>query len=439
MSDPEPPSPVANAPAEPQESTFDDLPLHPTLRRGVRDMGYRVPTPIQRSTIPEAITGRDLIGTAQTGSGKTAAFLLPILERLMHHPSGRTYALILTPTRELALQAEGFLRQLGRHTRIRGAAVYGGVGMEPQERALRGGAEVIVATPGRLLDHMSRGYVDFRSLEVLVLDEADRMLDMGFIPDVRRILRALPSRRQTMLFSATMPPEVVQLSRDFLHEPRMVRVEEATVAAAGVRHRALAIPQHQKTDLLAVLLKDPSMESVLIFTRTKHRADRLLRSLHQLRIDAGVIHGNKSQSQRVKALEAFRRGTHRVLVATDIAARGIDVEGISHVVNFDAPQDPETYVHRVGRTARAQRQGEAISFVTREDEDEFSRIEQFLGESIPRERLEGFRYEEAPRREAPSFGRGGHGGRGRASPRGGGHRPAFSNEKPSYPATHQRW
>ncbi len=391
MSDPEP-APV-DEPGE-REKTFDDLPLHPTLRRGVRDMGYRVPTPIQQTTIPEAVTGRDLIGTAQTGSGKTAAFLLPILERLLQHPPGRTYALVLTPTRELALQAEGFLRQLGRHTRVRGAAVYGGVGMEPQERALRGGAEVIVATPGRLLDHMSRGYVDFRALEILVLDEADRMLDMGFIPDVRRILRHLPTRRQTMLFSATMPPEVVQLSRDFLHEPRMLRVQEATVAAAGVSHRALPVPSHQKTDLLITLLKDPQLSSVLVFTRTKHRADRLARQLYQSHIDAGVIHGNRSQSQRVKALEAFRRGAHRVLVATDIAARGIDVEGITHVVNYDAPQDPETYVHRVGRTARAQRQGEAITFLLREDEDDFSRVEQFLGERIPRERLEGFRYEE---------------------------------------------
>ena len=400
-------------------------------------MGYRNPTPIQRSTIPDAVRGRDLIGTAQTGSGKTAAFLLPILERLIDHPPGRIYALVLTPTRELALQADGFLRQLGRHTRVRGGAVYGGVGMEPQERALRGGAEVIVATPGRLLDHMSRGYVDFRSLEVLVLDEGDRMLDMGVIPDVRRILRNLPSRRQTLLFSATMPPEVVQLARDFLHEPRMVRVEETTVAAAGVTHRALPVPQHQKTDLLSFLLKDPSLTSVLVFTRTKHRADRVVRQLKQNHVDAGVIHGNKSQSQRVKALEAFRRGYHRVLVATDIAARGIDVEGVSHVINYDSPNDPETYVHRVGRTARAQRQGIAITMVTREDDDEFSRIEQFLGERIPRERLEGFRYEEPPRHEPsppPRHGRPMGHGRGGPSPS-----SQSSGRRSSYQPTSRRW
>jgi ATP-dependent RNA helicase RhlE len=422
MSDPEP-SPSASEPAaaepvstEPSSGTFEDLPLHPSLRRGVKEMGYHAPTPIQRSTIPEAVTGRDLIGTAQTGSGKTAAFLLPILERLLTHPRGRIYALVLTPTRELAIQAEGFLKHLGRHTQLRGAAVYGGVGFEPQERALRGGAEIIIATPGRLLDHMGRGYVDLSTLEILVLDEGDRMLDMGFIPDVRRIVRNVPARRQTMLFSATMPPEIVQLARDFLRDPRMVRLNEEEVAAAGVSHRAFPIAAHQKTDLLIALLRDPAYSSVLVFARTKHRADRLARQLDQKGIDVGVIHGNRSQRQRIHALESFRRGTHRVLVATDIAARGLDVEGISHVINYDAPQDAETYVHRVGRTARAQRRGDAISFVTREDEDEFSRTEQFLGEKIPREKLEGFRYEEESRSSSPPPGRGG-GGRG-----GGGYR-----------------
>jgi ATP-dependent RNA helicase RhlE len=348
-------------------------------------MGYREPTPIQQGTIPSAVEGRDLIGTAQTGTGKTAAFLLPILERLLTRPRGRIYALVLTPTRELALQAEGFLRQLGRHTRLRGAAVYGGVGMGDQERALRGGAEIIVATPGRLLDHLDRGYVDLSRLEILVLDEGDRMLDMGFLPDVRRILRRLPTRRQTMLFSATMPPEIVKLSQEFLHDPRIIRVDSTTVAAAGVTHRALLVPSEFKTEALAERLKDPAMTSVLVFVRTKHRADRIARQLQHMGFGVAVIHGNRSQSQRVHALEGFRAGRYRVLVATDIAARGVDVEGVSNVVNYDVPHEAETYIHRVGRTARAQRRGEALTLVSRDEQMDFARIERLLGYSIPRD------------------------------------------------------
>lgn len=364
-------------------------------------MGYRVPTAVQRRTIPEAVEGRDIVATAQTGTGKTAAFLLPILERLLPGPRGRIFALILTPTRELALQAEGFLRSLGRHTRLHGVAVYGGVGMAPQEHALRGGAEIIVATPGRLLDHMQRGYVDFRQVRILVLDEADRMLDMGFLPDVRRIIGQLPTNRQTMLFSATMPPEVVRLSRDFLRDPRLVQVAETTVAAVGVSHLALPVRSDLKAQLLRELLGDATMTSVLVFTRTKHRADRLARQLHVWNIDAGVIHGNRSQSQRVRALEDFREGTHRVLVATDIAARGIDVDRVSHVVNFDIPHEPEVYIHRVGRTARAQRRGDAFSLVGREEEDDFHRIEQLLRIEIPRVRIPEFPYD-APAAPGPS-------------------------------------
>jgi ATP-dependent RNA helicase RhlE len=409
MSDPE--SPVGiNAKSR---ATFDDLPLNPRLRAGIREMGYSEPTAIQSGTIPDAVHGRDLIGTAQTGTGKTAAFLLPILERLMNRPRGRIYALVLTPTRELAIQAEGFLQQLGRHTGLRGAAVYGGVGMRPQEDALRGGAEIIIATPGRLLDHMSRGYVDFRSLEILVLDEADRMLDMGFLPDVRRIHDRLPRNRQTMLFSATMPPEVVRLSRDFLRDPRMVHVAAKTVAAVGVSHLAVAAPSNQKTGILVRLLQDATMSSVLVFTRTKRRADQLVRNLQHANISAGVIHGNRSQSQRVHALESFRSGNHRVLVATDIAARGVDVEGVSHVINFDVPHEPETYVHRVGRTARAQRRGEAITLIAPEDATDFGRIERLLGETIPRATLPGWDYSAAPPPSAPV-----PSGRGRGSPRG---------------------
>jgi len=366
-------------------TTFDDLPLDATLRRGVQEMGYSEPTPIQRGTIPHAVEGRDLIGTAQTGTGKTAAFLLPILERLLTRPRGRIYALVLTPTRELALQAEGFLHRLGRHTRVRGAAVYGGVGMVDQERALRGGAEIIVATPGRLLDHMERGYVDFRSLEILVLDEGDRMLDMGFLPDVRRILNRLPRPRQTMLFSATMPPEVVRLSHEFLRDPHIIREDAPTVAAVGVTHHAISVAPERKTDVLVALLKNSQMSSVLVFTRTKHRADRVARQLAHSGISVTVIHGNRSQPQRVRALEGFRQGRFRVLVATDIAARGVDVEGVSDVVNYDVPHEAETYVHRVGRTARAQRRGDALTLVSRDEAQDFARIERLLGFSIDRD------------------------------------------------------
>ena len=366
-------------------TTFDDLPLDASLRRGVQEMGYSEPTPIQRGTIPHAVEGRDLIGTAQTGTGKTAAFLLPILERLLTHPRGRTYALVLTPTRELALQAEGFLHRLGRHTRLRGAAVYGGVGMIEQERALRGGAEIIVATPGRLLDHMQRGYVDFRSLEILVLDEADRMLDMGFLPDVRRVLSKLPKARQTMLFSATMPAEVVRLSHEFLRDPHIIRADAPTVAAVGVSHHAISVSSERKTDVLTALLKNREMSSVLVFVRTKHRADRIARQLEHSGVSVTVIHGNRSQSQRVRALEGFRQGRFRVMVATDIAARGIDVEGVTDVVNFDVPNEPETYVHRVGRTARVQRRGDALTLVSRDEIQDFARIERLLGFEIPRE------------------------------------------------------
>lgn len=400
MSDPDSPE------REGAGGSFDELPLRPELRRGIRDIGYRVPTPIQQRTIPEAVLGRDLLATAQTGTGKTAAFLLPILERLIDQPPGRILALVLTPTRELALQAEGFLKLLGRHTRLRGAAVYGGVGMADQERALRGGAEIVVATPGRLLDHMERGYVQFSALRILVLDEADRMLDMGFLPDVRRILGRLPGPRQTMLFSATMPPEIVRLAQEFLRDPKVVQVGERTAAAVGVSHLGLPVPAHRKVPLLRMLLDDQMMTSVLVFARTKHRADRVARQLKEAGVDAAAIHGDRSQSQRVRALEGFRRGDHRVLVATDIAARGIDVEGVSHVVNLDVPHEAETYIHRVGRTARAQARGEALSLIAPEEEDDFAQIEKLLGFEIMRARVPGFDYAApAPPRPPPIAGR----------------------------------
>ncbi len=388
-------SPSASPPAE--GTSFEDLPLHEKLKKGVQEIGYHVPTPIQQGTILHAVSGRDIVGTAQTGTGKTAAFLLPVLERLLEEPRGRILALILTPTRELALQADGFLRKLAGHTHLRGAPVYGGVGMADQERALHGGAEIIIATPGRLLDHIGRGYVDFRSLRILVLDEADRMLDMGFLPDVRRILGHLPRERQTMLFSATMPPEVVALSRQFLREPKFVQVEERTVAAVGVTHLALPVPSQLKLELLLHLLQDETMTSVLVFARTKHRANTVVRQLEHHGLSTGVLHGNRSQSQRVRALEAFRAGRHRVLVATDIAARGIDVKDVSHVVNYDVPHEPEAYVHRVGRTARAQKRGDAFTLVSREEEGDFARIERLIGMTIPRVRVPDFPYD-APSR-----------------------------------------
>ncbi|MCI4335688.1 MAG: DEAD/DEAH box helicase [Thermoplasmata archaeon] len=407
--------------AKARDRTFDELPLSSELRRGIRDLGYISPTPIQVAAIPDAVGGRDMVGTAQTGTGKTAAFLLPILERLMAVPGGRLLALVLTPTRELALQAEGFVRQLGRHTRLRAAAVYGGVGMGDQEKALRHGVEIIIATPGRLLDHMSRGYVDFSHLRILVLDEADRMLDMGFLPDVRRILSALPRQRQTMLFSATMPVEVVRLSRDFLHDPKTVQVGSTTAAAIGVHHLALPVASHRKVALLIELLRDETMTSVLVFARTKRRADRVARELSHAGLSATAIHGDRSQAQRVRALEGFREGHHRVLVATDIAARGIDVEGVSHVINLDVPHEAEVYIHRVGRTARAQRQGDALTLLGHEEEDDWSQIERLLGFTIDRARIPGFDYD-APSPPAPS---------GRAS---GGYGHGYSRRPPSRPA-----
>jgi ATP-dependent RNA helicase RhlE len=413
----EQPAPPA---ADADHAGFDQMGLDPRLLQGIREMGYESPTPVQRKTIPLAVAGHDLIGTAQTGTGKTAAFLLPMLQRLLDAPTGRILGLVLTPTRELALQAEAFLQKLGRHTRVRGAAVYGGVGMGDQERALRGGAEVIVATPGRLLDHMSRGYVNFQDLRILVLDEGDRMLDMGFLPDVRKILHALPRQRQTMLFSATMPPEVVRLSRDFLREPKTVQIDPRATAAVGVSHLALPVPQHLKVDLLIEVLKDETMSSVLAFVRTKHRADRVAMQLRHAHIDAEAIHGDRSQGQRVRALEGFRAGRHRVLVATDIAARGIDVEDISHVVNVDVPHEPDVYIHRVGRTARARRLGDAFTLVAKDEEDDFHRIEQLIGMSIRRATIPGFDYDRAAPERHSGFA---EDRRGRGRPMRGGGRP----------------
>ena len=343
--------------------------------------------------IPAAISGRDLIGTAQTGTGKTAAFLLPMLHQMiLAGTRGVTRGLVLTPTRELAVQVEMQQRNLAKYTGIRSIAVYGGAAIDPQARALRAGIDIVVTTPGRLLDHIERGNARLGQVGFLVLDEADRMLDMGFLPDIKKIISTLPKKRQTMLFSATMPREIVHLAREILHDPASFHVGGDTRTAVGIRQAAYPVPQHLKTDLLLTLLRDTKMLSVLVFSRTKHGADRLAQILTRAGFRAGVLHADRSQSQRLASLNAFRHGRVQVLVATDIAARGIDVANISHVINFDLPNTPETYLHRVGRTARAEAVGDAFTLVSPEEERALRVIERTLGPAIPRVRLPDFNY-----------------------------------------------
>lgn len=403
--------------------SFDQLGLDPLLLRAVRALGYESPTSIQREGIPAILAGSDIIGTAETGSGKTAAYLLPILQRISRQPAGRTRALVLAPTRELAAQIESALHDLGRGGRVKAKAVYGGVGMDPQRNALRGGVGVVIATPGRLLDHMERRNVDFRGLQVLVLDEADRMLDMGFIPDVRRIIDALPKDRQTLLFSATMSQEIERLARNILRNPVRISVSPPHRPPTTIRHEAYPVPQHLKTQILVRLIGREDMMSVLVFVRTKRRADRVARQVAQAGFSVARIHGDRSQSQRETALGGFRDGHHQVLIATDVAARGIDVLGITHVINYDVPAVPTDYVHRVGRTARAEAQGEAITLISSEEENDFRGIEQTLGRSIPRVTFPDFNYRAEPPPRARSGGRGVPGQRhrgGRRERRGGG-------------------
>jgi ATP-dependent RNA helicase RhlE len=375
---------------------FSSLGLNEPLQRGVAALGFTRPTPIQQEALPPALSGRDLLASAVTGSGKTAAFVLPILQRLAERPRGKTRALVLTPTRELAAQIEEHLRVLGRYTRVTSAAIFGGVGMGPQQQALRRGVDVVVATPGRLLDHLREPRVRFDGLEILVLDEADRMLDMGFLPDVERILRRLPARRQTLFFSATLPPPIVALARGMLSEPVTIAVERTPAPAAGVTQVAYPVPAGRKPALLAELVKRGTIRSVIAFTRTKHRANRLADFLVRSGVPAGRIHGNRSQAQRTQALSGFKAGQFPVLVATDIAARGIDVEALSHVVNFDVPASAEDYVHRVGRTARAAATGDALLFVSPEEESDVRGIERAIGRRLPRLTLDGFDYAQQP-------------------------------------------
>ena len=375
---------------------FSKLNLHPSLLSGVKELGFVRPTPIQAEAIPPALEGRDVLACAMTGSGKTVAFLLPILHRLLDRRRGTTRALILTPTRELAAQIVEELNGIAVHTPITAAAVIGGVGMGPQEHAFRTGTDVIVATPGRLLDHLKQPYAKLDHIEFLVLDEADRMLDMGFLPDIRRVLKYVPAKRQTLFFSATMPDPIKQLTREMLHNPAAINLERKAAPAVGITQAVYPVPQELKSHLLLKLLEKGEMKEALVFTRTKHRANRLWEFLDKRGIPAQRIHGNRSQAQRTDALAGFKSGQYRVLVATDIAARGIDVEALGHVVNFDVPLAPEDYIHRVGRTARAELTGEAFTFVSREEEGELRQIERAVGKALPRVTLPDFDYAAKP-------------------------------------------
>jgi ATP-dependent RNA helicase RhlE len=371
---------------------FASFGLSAELLRGVQDLGFDEPTPIQLQAIPPGLAGRDVLACAMTGSGKTAAFLLPILQRLSAKPAGTTRALVLTPTRELAAQIAEHLTAFAAHTRMTGAAVFGGVAIGPQEQAFRRGVDILVATPGRLLDHFQNDYARLDSLEVLVLDEADRMLDMGFLPDVRRVLATLPRERQTMLFSATLPPPIVELAREMLHHPVAINVERKALPAEGVTQAVYPVAEERKPWLLLELLRRDEIKSVLVFTRTKHRANRLAEFLDRQGMPCDRIHGNRSQAQRTDALARFKNGRLRVLIATDIAARGIDVEALSHVINFDVPNVPDDYIHRVGRTARAGAVGDAFTFVAPHEQADWHAIERAVGERLPQRTLAGFDY-----------------------------------------------
>jgi ATP-dependent RNA helicase RhlE len=371
------------------QPSFDTLGLSPALLRAVHEQGFTVPTPVQAGSIPPALEGRDVLASAQTGTGKTAAFGLPLLEAILPKPRRTTHALILAPTRELAAQIATHLAALAKHTPIRIAAIYGGVGFGAQINAFRQGNDIIVATPGRLLDLMAQGAAKLNDVSLLVLDEADRMLDMGFLPAVRKIVAKLPARKQTLFFSATIATEISKLTKELLRDP--VRVEIAskslTATAEGITHTAYTVPQQSKTDLLVELLKDNNIFSALAFTRTKARANRLTLALERHKIPAERIHGDRSQAQRMRALDDFKRGKLRVLVATDVAARGIDIVDLGHVVNYDVPMVAEDYVHRAGRTARAEKTGDAITFVSHDEEQLFRDIEKVVGRRIDREKV----------------------------------------------------
>ncbi|MFZ5880234.1 MAG: DEAD/DEAH box helicase [Chloroflexota bacterium] len=382
---------------------FEQFNLDARLQMGLTRAGYETPTPIQEAAIPAALRGRDIIGTAQTGTGKTAAFVLPILHRLLDGQRGVPRVLIVTPTRELAEQIHEVIRTLAAGTKLRSITIYGGVGANPQIQALKQGVEILVACPGRLLDLIAQGHARMEKIEVLVLDEADRMFDMGFLPDVKRIIKAVPTRRQTMLFSATFPMEVEQLASSSLTQPQRISVGLSRPAHT-VTHALYPVPQHLKSQLLLELLKRTETESVLIFTRTRRRAEKLDRQVKQAGYRVTSLHSDRSQGQRQAALSGFRDGKYQIMVATDIAARGLDVESISHVINFDMPDTADAYIHRIGRTGRAQKTGDAFTLVTPEDNDMIRSLERIMGKPLPRETLEGFDYAvPAPPRSAPSM------------------------------------
>jgi len=374
---------------ESESSSFDHLGLSAEVLKSVRDAGYVTPTPIQAQAIPLVLRGRDVMGLAQTGTGKTAAFTLPIVDRLLDGPR-RTRALVLTPTRELCVQVEESVHKYARHSELSVVSVYGGIPLEPQQKKLRAGVDIVVATPGRLIDHLERQNVVFDDLEVLVLDEADRMLDMGFAPQINRIVAQVPTYRQTLLFSATMPPEVEALARKYLRKPIVVQVGRRSQAASTVTHAVYPVPRERKSALLASLLREAALDSVLVFTRTKHGADRVVRHLEREGIEATAMHADKTQPQRTKALEDFKSGKVRVLVATDIAQRGLDISDITHVVNYDVPQQAEDYVHRIGRTGRAEKEGDAFTFMAPDEIAMVRSIERVIGQPIPRISVPGF-------------------------------------------------
>jgi len=374
---------------------FKTFGLSDPLVQGILATGYTAPTEIQSQAIPAAVSGRDVIGCAQTGTGKTAAFVLPVLNRLSHEKTPRRHpvrALVLTPTRELAVQIERSILGYGRFLQLRTLAVYGGVNIQKQITTLQRGVDIVVATPGRLMDHMERRTVDFRAIEVLVLDEADRMLDMGFIRDVRKIVAALPTERQTMLFSATISPEVKTISRDMQKSPKMIQIGRQQNPIETVTQHVYPVAKQQKMGLLLHMLESHPMYSVLVFSRTKHGADKIRRKLERADIEAVAIHSNRSQSQRQKALDGFRSGKFQVMVATDIAARGIDVQGISHVINFDVPAFAEDYIHRIGRTGRAAATGDAITFVSPDEQEYLRKIEKFIDRRFDQKKCPGFDY-----------------------------------------------
>jgi ATP-dependent RNA helicase RhlE len=419
-------------------STFSDLGLAEPLVRAVADLGYETPTPIQLQAIPPVLLGRDLLGCARTGTGKTAAFALPLLHRLAasNRPRRRKQprVLVLTPTRELALQVDESFRDYGKHQGVRTACIFGGVGQNPQVQVMSSGVDVLTACPGRLLDLMNQGHIELGDIEAFVLDEADRMLDMGFLPDVKRVLAKLPAQRHNLFFSATMPPDIQSLANQILRDPVKVEASPESTTAEGVTQRLMFVDTIGKRDLIVQVTSDERVERALVFTRTKHGANRVAERLAKQGIEAAAIHGNKSQNARQRALQGFKDGTIKVLVATDLAARGLDVDGVSHVINYDLPHEPESYVHRIGRTARAGATGMALSFCDQDEIPDLRQIESLIGQRIqvagdriglPPEVLEPGPVGAARRGPMPGQRKPGGGGGGSRGGGGGGGRPRY--------------